>query len=160
MTTVGRAARKVKSLTNPVERDRPIGDVMREAHATLVGYLDRALRKAGYDDVGAAHASVLATVDPAGARLTTLVARGGRTKQATAELVAHLVGRGYLEMHPDLADGRAKLYLPTSAGGNLLAACEVIVTDYEKWLDDVLGEGGVEGLRHALVTILDHGEGR
>jgi DNA-binding MarR family transcriptional regulator len=157
MTNLSRDPDIVKSLTNVPGWDRPLGDVMREAHRTLVTHLERALRKAGYDDVGAAHASVLATVDRHGARLATLVERGGRTKQATGELAGHLVARGYLELHPDPTDGRAKLYLPTASGYELLASCELIVEAYEKWLNGVLGESGVAQLRHALTEIVDHG---
>jgi DNA-binding MarR family transcriptional regulator len=155
MTNLARDTEKVKGLTN----SRPLGDVMREAHRTLVAHLERALREAGYHDVGAAHASVLATVDVAGSRLATLVERGGRTKQATAELAGHLTARGYLRLRPDPTDGRAKLYVPTASGRRLLAACEVVVVAYEKWLDDVLGEDGVAQLRRALTAIVDHGRG-
>jgi DNA-binding MarR family transcriptional regulator len=157
MTNLPEDAAIVKGLTTHTARERPLGDVMREAHRTLVAHLERALRKEGYDDVGAAHVSVLATVDHDGARLTTLVARGGRTKQATAELAGHLTARGYLELRPDPSDRRAKLYRPTTSGHQLLASCELIVDAYEKWLTDVLGESGVAQLRHALTKIVDHG---
>lgn len=157
MTSLPDESENVKSLTNWLGGERPLGDVMREAHRTLVGYLDRALREAGYDNVGAAHASVLATVDPHGARLATLVERGGRTKQATAELTGHLVNQGYLEVRPDPSDGRAKLYLPTSAGDELFGVCVQIVSDYERWLSGVLGERGITRLREALQAIVDQG---
>jgi DNA-binding MarR family transcriptional regulator len=137
---------------------RPLGDVMREAQRTLVGYLERKLRDAGYPDVGAAHASVLGTIDAEGTRLMTLVERGGRTKQATAELAAHLVARGYLELHPDPRDGRAKLYRPSPKGDELFEACVGIVTEYEAWLEGVLGDDGVDRLRAALQAIVDHGD--
>jgi DNA-binding MarR family transcriptional regulator len=144
----------VKRLTNPLlGRPRPLGDVMREAHRRLVSYLDRALRDAGYPDVASAHASVLATIDPEGSRLATLVERGGRTKQATAELAGHLVARGYVELVPDPTDGRAKLYVPTQRGFTLLAACEGIVDGYEAWLNGVVGPEAVEHLRRTLLTI-------
>jgi DNA-binding MarR family transcriptional regulator len=159
MTSVAPTQMKVKSLTSSAAIEKPLGDLMREAQRTLVGYLELALREAGHDDVGAAHASVLATVDPTGTRLATLVARGGRTKQATAELAGHLVRRGYLELEADPSDGRAKLYTMTSAGAALLASCAAIVVDYETWLDGVLGQQGVEQLRAALSTIVEHGTG-
>ncbi len=66
-----------------------------------------------------------------GTRLATLVTRGGRTKQATAELAGQLVRHGYLELHADPTDGRAKLYVPTSAGTDLLTVCAGIVVRYE-----------------------------
>lgn len=157
MTNLPENPTVVKGLTNVARWERPLGDVMREAHRTLVAHLERALRDEGYDDVGAAHASVLATVAPNGVRLAALVERGGRTKQATAELAGHLVARGYLELHPDPSDGRAKLYLPTTSGRELLASCALIVDAYEKWLNGVLGVNGVARLRRALIEIADHG---
>jgi DNA-binding MarR family transcriptional regulator len=157
MTNLARDPRIVKGLTKFVAWERPLGDVMREAHRTLVTHLERALRDAGYTDVGAAHASVLATVDRDGTRLATLVERGGRTKQATAELAGHLTARGYVELRPDPTDGRAKLYFPTASGETLLASCERIVDAYEKWLNGVLGNDGVVRLRRALAEIVTHG---
>ena len=130
---------------------------MREAQRALVVHLEQALRAAGYDDVGAAHASVLATVDPDGTRLATLVDRGGRTKQATAELAGHLVDRGYLTLGPDPTDRRAKLYVPTPDGRRLLGACRVVVDAYEAWLDGILGADAVAALRHSLNEIIRHG---
>jgi DNA-binding MarR family transcriptional regulator len=157
MTTVPLPVTKVKNLTSFPVVEKPLGDLMREAQRTLVGYFEQALHDAGYADVGAAHASVLATIDPTGTRLATLVSRGGRTKQATAELAAHLVQRGYLELEADPSDGRAKLYTPTAAGSVLLASCAEIVVSYEAWLDGVLGPRGIEQLRDALLAIVDHG---
>lgn len=148
------ADKKVKDLTTSGPRERPLGDVMREAHRCLVVHLERALHEAGYDDVGAAHVSVLATVDREGTRLADLVERGGRTKQATAELGAHLTGRRYLELRPDPTDGRAKLYFLTAAGRSLLEACRTVVVDYEDWLASILGTDGIARLRLALVTII------
>jgi DNA-binding MarR family transcriptional regulator len=140
--------------------DRTLGDLMRTAQQTLVRYLDDALREAGYDDLGAAHASVLNAVDAQGTRLATLVDRVGRTKQATAELAGRLVARGYLELEPDPTDGRAKLYRPTAAGSRALAAGAAIVGGYENWLDDLLGADGVARLRTALTTIVEEGDHR
>jgi DNA-binding MarR family transcriptional regulator len=155
--TISDSTAKVKSLTTFPAAEKPLGDLMREAQRTLVGYLERALHDAGYQDVGAAHASVLATIDEKGTRLATIVERGGRTKQATAELAAHLVQRGYLELDADPSDGRAKLYTATPAGSALLTSCAEIVVGYEAWLGGVLGPRGIERLRAALLAIIDHG---
>ncbi|WP_373873930.1 MarR family winged helix-turn-helix transcriptional regulator [Virgisporangium ochraceum] len=114
-------------------------------------------RTPGYDDVGAAHASVLANVDVDGTRLATLRERGGRTKQATAELAGLLVDRGYLTLGPDPTDRRAKLYVPTADGRRLLGACRIVVDAYEKWLDGVLGRDGVAALRRSLDEIARRG---
>ena len=159
MTNLPPTVEIVKPLTNPmVGRERPIGDVMRAAQRRLVSHLDTALHETGYSDVGAAHASVLGTIDARGSRLATLAERGGRTKQAVAELAGHLVARGYVSLAPDPSDGRAKLYLLTERGFALLVACGRIVDEYESWLDGVLGADGVAQLRHALVAIIEHDE--
>jgi DNA-binding MarR family transcriptional regulator len=146
----------VNYLTNPLlGRPQPLGDVMRQAHRVLVSHLDGALDAAGYSTVRSAHVSVLATVDPAGSRLSELVDRGGRTKQATAQLAGHLVAHGYVELVPDPADGRAKRYVPTAPGYALLAACQDIVTGYERWLEGVVGPEGLIRLRAILTTIVE-----
>lgn len=156
MTNLPRRDEIVKSLTNPLaDRERPIGDLLREAHRSLVAHLDRALAEAGWTAVRAPHASVLATVDVDGTRLATMVERAGRTKQATAELAGHLVDGGYLSLVPDPTDGRAKLYVPTRHGAELLASCATVVADYESWLDDLLGPGTVDELRETLRVIVD-----
>lgn len=157
MTTVDPSRAKVKTLTNAAVRELPLGDVLRAAHRTLVVHLEQAISQVGYDDVGAPHVSVLATVDPEGTRQVELAARGGRTKQATAELCATLTQRGYVELRPDPTDRRAKLYLTTASGKRLLTACQDVVMDYETWLADVIGTDGVDRLRSTLTTIIiDH----
>ena len=155
MTNIPAESDLVKPLTNPLfGRPAPIGDIMRQAHRKLVRYLDVALCEAGWPDVNAAHASVLATVDPAGSRLATLVDRGGRTKQATAELASHLVRGEFLGLIPDPTDGRAKLYVLTVRGHDLLSSCALIVDDYERWLDEVVGRDSVALLRRILLQIV------
>lgn len=158
MTNIADGEQMVKRLTNPLfGRPTPLGDVMRQAHRRLVSYLDRALREAGYPDLRSAHVSVLATVDPAGTRLATLVARGGRTKQATAELAGHLAATGYVRLVGDPSDGRAKLYVPTGEAYTLLAVCEGVVDRYERWLEGVVGPDGVAQLRRTLLAIVADG---
>src|SRR4051812_50083700 len=54
MTSFRDDAELVKRLTNSASgRERPLGDLMREAHRALVVHLELALRAAGDDDVGA-----------------------------------------------------------------------------------------------------------
>jgi DNA-binding MarR family transcriptional regulator len=156
MTNLAGRAKAVEHLTGSLAaRPRPIGDLMRQAHQRLVAFLDAALRDAGYTDVKSPHVSVLATIDAQGSRLATLVQRGGRTKQATAELVSRLLTRRYIRLAPDPTDGRAKLYLVTASGARLLAAAEKVVTEYEKWLDRMLGRDAVAQLRGILNTIIE-----
>lgn len=155
MTTVRSSRKEVKTLANALSRERPLGDSLREAHRALVVHLEQAISRAGYNDVGAPHVSVLATVDSEGTRQVELAARGGRTKQATAELCATLTQRGYVELRPDPTDRRAKLYLTTAPGRKLLAACQDVVVSYESWLADVIGADGLDHFRSTLTAIID-----
>jgi DNA-binding MarR family transcriptional regulator len=160
MTKLPLVTKEVKRLTNPFfGRPTPLGDLMRQAHQRLVAYLDRALIDSGYTNVRSAHVSVLATIDADGTRLATLVERGGRTKQATAQLAGHLLEEGYVTLGPDASDGRAKLYLPTETGRALLATAEKVVVGYEAWLDRMLGQDAIDQLRRTLTTIVG-GSGR
>jgi DNA-binding MarR family transcriptional regulator len=154
MTSLADESDVVKSMTNLAGWPKPLGDLMRMAHQRLVAHLDTALGQAGLADVTAPQVSVLATIDRQGSRLMTLVERGGRTKQATAELAGQLVSRGYLTLVPDLTDGRAKLYNHTDRGLTLLAACAHVVNEYETWLDNALGTEAVIQLRQSLTMIL------
>lgn len=155
MTKLPEGSAIVKSMANSLA-DRPIGDLMRQAHRRLVSHLDQALRTAGCTDVSSPHVSVLATINAEGSRLATLVERGGRTKQATAELAGRLTAQGYADLVPDPTDGRAKLYVLTQHGLDLLRTCEGIVVAYEEWLDGVMGPRAVAQLRSALTTIVEN----
>jgi DNA-binding MarR family transcriptional regulator len=160
MTNLPNPSEIVKRLTNPLaDRPLPIGDLMRQAQQRLAAFLDGSLRDAGYADVRAAHVSVLATIDIDGSRLTALVERGGRTKQATAQVATHLLDRGYIGLAPDPLDGRAKLYTLTDRGWRLLDAASMIVTDYERWLNEIEGPDAIARLRQTLTLIIDEGSG-
>jgi DNA-binding MarR family transcriptional regulator len=135
----------------------PLGDLMRQAHQRLVTTLDDALGAAGWRDVRSAHVSVLATVHPDGSRLTTMTQRGGRTKQAVSELAGHLVDHGYLELVADPSDGRARLYRPTRRGYELLATCERVVDEHERWLVGIVGVEALSRIRVTLETIIASG---
>ena len=156
MTKLPPVAKEVKRLTNPFSgQPTPLGDLMRQAHQRLVAYLDRALTESGYTNVRSAHVSVLASIDADGSRLATLVERGGRTKQATAQLASHLREKGYVTLGPDASDRRAKLYRCTESGWVLLATAERVVVGYEEWLDRMLGQDAIDQLRRTLTTIVE-----
>ena len=65
----------------------------------------------------------------------------------------HLATNGYLRLVPDPDDRRAKLYVPTERGLELLSACAHIVADYERWLDGIVGPDPVAQLRRTLFKI-------
>ena len=75
----------------PRNEERPnLGKLLARPYLALSAALDERLSAAGYGDVRAAHGVVFAVIDAEGSRVTDLAARAGMTKQAMAELVAHL----------------------------------------------------------------------
>lgn len=149
----------VKHLTNPLlDRPAPLGNLLSAAARTLSAELDAGLLAAGFDDVRAAHAPVFQVIDPEGTRLTVLAERAGMTKQAMGELIRHLTDRGYVEVGPDPADGRARLVRLTGRGWSAVEAGVRVVEQFDRHLDRVVGEFEVDRLRAVLARIIA-GEG-
>ena len=82
-----------------------------------------ALHEHGFDDLVAAHLSVLRWPGPDGERPVELAAQANMTKQALNYLLGQLETRGYLERRSDPDDLRSKRVYVTDRG---LATREVI----------------------------------
>ena len=89
--------------------------LLREPFTIMTERLMRRLAERGHPDVRAPHRAVFEYLDDAGTRVSSLAERAGMTKQAMAELVAHLERHGYVERVPDPADGRARLVVGDGA---------------------------------------------
>ena len=108
------------------------------------------LAAAGFDDQRPAHNAVFANIPPEGIRLTELAERAGMSKQAMSELVSDLEARGYLERHPDPADGRAKLIQFSDRGWAAVAAALDAFTLIERELAEKVGSRRMQELRETL----------
>jgi DNA-binding MarR family transcriptional regulator len=75
------------------------------------------------------------------------------TKQAMAELVAHLEIHGYVTRTPDPKDRRAKLVVPTSHGREVIAIAQGLVPELEARVTAGLSEDRLRALREDLETI-------
>ena len=75
------------------------------------------------------------------------------TKQAMAELVAHLEAHGYLTREPDPGDRRAKLVLPTERGREVIALAQGMVPELESAVGHELSEERLVTLREDLESI-------
>ena len=112
-----------------------------------------ALHEHGFDDLVAAHLSILRWPGPDGERPVELAAQANMTKQALNYLLGQLETRGYLERRSDPDDLRSKRVYVTDRG---LATREVIrdaVREVEAEWAAELGAGDLEQLR-ALLTRL------
>ena len=75
------------------------------------------------------------------------------TKQAMAELVAHLEAHGYLTREPDPGDRRAKLVLPTERGREVIALAQGMVPELESAIAQEVSEERLVTLRRDLESI-------
>ena len=82
-----------------------------------------------------------------------LAERAQMTKQAMAELVAHLETHGYVRRVPDPTDRRAKLVIPTELGHDVIATAQGLVPELEREVGEILGAERVRHLRADLEAI-------
>jgi DNA-binding MarR family transcriptional regulator len=117
------------SAVRPASRN--LGTLLREPFMVMSEEVRRRLVEQGYADARLGHGAVFAYLDAAGTRVSVLAGRAGMTKQAMAELVAHLEARGYVERLPDPSDGRANLVRATRRGRRMAGAAGGALTEIE-----------------------------
>ncbi|PWN02540.1 MarR family transcriptional regulator [Nocardioides silvaticus] len=137
--------------------------LLREAFVALNDRMIQRLEQRGHGVVRPAHGAVFQHVDDGGTPVARLAERAQMTKQAMAELVAHLERHGYVTRIPDPDDRRAKLVLPTPKGREVFAIAQELLPEIEKMLDDLLGARRAAALRADLerirATADGHGSG-
>src|SRR5215212_2562492 len=120
--------------------------LLREAFLALNDLVIVRLAERGHAAVRPAHAAVFQYLDDTGTTVSTLAARAQMTKQAMAELVAHLERHGYVVRVPDPGDRRAKLVQPTATGRDVVAIAQEQVAA-------ALGPDRARALRRDLETL-------
>lgn len=124
--------------------------LLREAYVALN---DRALVRLadrGHGVVRPAHAAVFQYLDDGGTPVARLAERAQVTKQAMAELVAHLEQHGYVVRRPDPNDRRAKLVIPTAKGYQVFQLMSELVPEIEQDLEETFGLRRATALRRDL----------
>jgi DNA-binding MarR family transcriptional regulator len=128
--------------------------LLREPFRTMNEELIDVLATRGHPEVRYAHGSVFQFLDDAGTRVSVLAERAQITKQAMAQLVAHLEAHGYVERVPDPSDRRAKLVRTTARGREVFGVVREFLAEVDARLAARLGEAKVRRLR-ALLQDLD-----
>jgi DNA-binding MarR family transcriptional regulator len=133
-------------------REKPPNTValLREAFVALNERAIARLAERGHDVVRPAHGAVFQHLDDDGTPVARLAERAQMTKQAMAELVAHLEQHGYVVREPDPADRRAKLVIPTDRGLEVFAVVQELVPEIERDIDRLLGTERANALRADL----------
>jgi len=127
--------------------------LLREPFRTLSAQLMERLAERGHPDVRFAHGNVFQFLDDGGTRVSLLAERAQVSKQAMAQLVAHLEAHGYLERVADPVDRRAKLVRATDRGRAVYAVAREFVVEVEARLTDALGEAKLRRLRALLAEV-------
>ena len=112
------------------------------------------LAERGHPEVRSSHGNVFQYLDDDGTRVSLLAERAQVSKQAMAQLVAHLEDHGYVERVADPRDGRAKLVRATDRGRDVYAIAREVMGEVEARLTEQLGETKLRRLR-ALLQELD-----
>jgi DNA-binding MarR family transcriptional regulator len=137
-------------------RDAPenLAILLREPLRALNEALIARLAEHGHAEIRVPHGNVFQYLDDDGTTVSVLAERAHLTKQAMAQLVAHLEEHGYVERVPDPGDRRAKLVRATARGREVYAIVRGFIADTDARLDAALGPAKVQRLR-ALLEELD-----
>ena len=125
--------------------------------AQLVDGVQAGTEAAGFADIRPVHGFVFALVSTGPTTAAQLADHLGVSKQAAAQLVAHLEERGYLARHPDPDDRRALRLVLTAKGHACTqaaqAAASAVVSAWRVRLRPV----DVRGFDATLATLAEPG---
>jgi DNA-binding MarR family transcriptional regulator len=147
---------KSTSLPRTSARAQPenLAILLREPFRAMNARLLERLAERGHPEVRSSHGNVFQYLDDDGTRVSLLAERAQVSKQAMAQLVAHLENHGYVERVADPRDGRAKLVRATDRGREVYAIAREMMSEVEARLAERLGEAKLRRLR-ALLAELD-----
>ena len=134
----------------------PLGFLLREPVRIGNAVIAERLVERGHPQIRPPHNNVFQFLDADGTRVSVLAERAAITKQAMAELVAHLERHGYVERIPDPTDGRAKLVRTTPRGSDVYEVAREVVGEMEaNWTRRV----GARRMRELRATLTELNEG-
>ena len=146
---------KSTSLPSTSARGAPenLAILLREPFRAMTAELMARLAERGHPHVRSPHGNVFQFLDDDGTRVGVLAERAHVTKQAMAQLVAHLEEHGYVERVTDPGDRRAKLVRATERGREVFAVAREFVAEVEERLTERLGEAKLRQLRALLLEL-------
>jgi DNA-binding MarR family transcriptional regulator len=129
--------------------------LLREPFRAMTDELMQRLAERGHPEVRFAHGNVFQYLDDDGTRIGVLAERAGVSKQAMAQLVAHLEAHGYVERSPDPADRRAQRVRATRRGREVFAIAREFMTEIDARLETRLGAAKKRRLQALLEELND-----
>lgn len=122
-----------------VTDDRPqlepqVGALLRMAWERLQSHLHEQLAGEGFDDLRPAHRPLMRYPPIDGMRPSELAEMLGLSRQTVNDLLRDMEAMGYLELHPDPADGRARIIRYTERGWRFFEAGSRLSAEVgERW---------------------------
>jgi DNA-binding MarR family transcriptional regulator len=135
------------------QRDPSLGILAAQVLFDFQSEMYEKLAEQGHPDIRPRHGAVLAFLDREGTRATDLARLSGRHKQVITTLVDELTELGYVERHPDPADRRAKLVVPTDRGLDEIRRSDAIVRTIERRFARRLGAEELARTKESLAQI-------
>ena len=135
----------------------PVPALLRHARAAYGSAMQRALEKAGFDDVPRNGMYIIGgmALGAGDIPLGQLVRDLRISKQAAGQLVDTLVGRGYLERAVDPED-RRRLTVTLTERGKAAASVQAVARGgVDAALEARIGADGVARLREGLIALVD-----
>lgn len=132
------------------DQARTLGSLLRAPYRRLADRLYDGLAASGFPEIRPAHSAVFRHIAPEGSRLTDLAEQAELTKQSMAYLVGYLEEHGYVSLHPDPDDGRAKHVRLTKRGQAFITALLKASAAVEDDLAAALGATKLRQLRDLL----------
>ena len=115
------------------------------------------LRERGHS-IGASHTALLSNLDADGNALSKVASRAGMTKQAMGRLADDLQRAGYIKSTDDKTDKRSRILQFTAKGWKLMTDSFDALDTIERRYASRMGIAKLEGLRTALVVLLESSE--
>jgi DNA-binding MarR family transcriptional regulator len=112
------------------------------------------VRAAGYDDLPPSHVLLFRYPTIADLRPSQLAEQMGMSKQGVNDLLRHLEAKGYIELRPDPADGRARLITLTDRGSALMEAIRTAAQEVAAAWAGRVGHEELQAFRGTLVRLL------
>jgi DNA-binding MarR family transcriptional regulator len=139
-----------RPITGGRARPENLAVLMRDVYMLLNDRVLVRLAERGHADVRPVHSALFEHLDDGGTTVSVLAERATMTKQAMAELVAHLEAHGYVTREPDPADRRAKLVRPTARGREVVGIAQELVPELEAWAAGLIGAARAAALQADL----------
>lgn len=130
--------------------------VLRLATQLVEGVQDGLARR-GFADVRPQHGFAFVRISHGGVTVVELAQHLGTTKQAAAQLVDQLVGRGYVVRAPHPTDRRARLLVLTDRGTACTRAAEEAAAEVVSGWAHTLGPDAAQALDAAVLALVTPG---